>query len=153
VTGLHIRHFDFQSDASAILSFMPELYESNFPGFQADTDFLARKRAQLREAFRDPGQSVLVAVDEQGVCGFIWLIIEVEYSGRRRGEVAAIHVAERARGAGVGRALMGEGTDVLRSYGCESVHLMVTATNERAVSLYRSLGFEVTRYQMEKPIR
>lgn len=153
MTGLHIRHFDFGSDASAILSFMPELYESNFPGFQADPDFLARKRAQLREASRDPGQSVLVAVDEQGVCGFIWLVIEVEYSGRRRGEVAAIHVDRRCRGNGVGRALMDEGMDVLRSYGCDGVHLMVTAANETAVGLYRRLGFEVTRYQMEKPIR
>lgn len=153
MTGLHIRHFDYPSDASAILSFMPELYESNFPGFQADSDFVTRKRTQLREASRDPGQSVLVAVDEQGVCGFIWLVIEVEYSGRRRGEVSAIHVDRRCRGTGVGKALMDEGMDVLRSYGCESVHLMVTATNETAVGLYRRLGFEVTRYQMEKPIR
>ncbi|HWI62831.1 MAG TPA: N-acetyltransferase [Symbiobacteriaceae bacterium] len=132
---------------------MPELYESNFPGFIADSDFLARKRAQLREAARDPGQAVLVSVDEKGICGFIWLVIEVEYSGRRRGEIAAIHVDRRARGAGVGRTLMDEGMALLRTYGCETVHLMVTSTNEAAVSLYESMGFEVTRYQMEKPLK
>lgn len=132
---------------------MPELYESNFPGFIADSDFLARKRAQLREASRDPGQAVLVSVDEKGICGFIWLVIEVEYSGRRRGEIAAIHVDRRSRGAGVGRALMDEGMALLRTYGCETAHLMVTSTNEAAVSLYESLGFEVTRYQMEKPLK
>lgn len=152
VTGLHIRHFDFASDVQPILSFMPELYESNFPGFQADADFLARKRAQLKEAARDPGQTVLIAVDEHGICGFIWLVIEVEYSGRRRGEVAAIHVDKRCRGAGVGRALMEEGMTLLRGYGCETVHLMVTATNETAVSLYTSMGFSVTRFQMERPL-
>lgn len=150
---MHIRHFDFPSDAPGILAFMPELYESNFPGFIADSDFLARKRAQLREAARDPGQAVLVSVDEKGICGFIWLVIEVEYSGRRRGEIAAIHVDRRARGAGVGRTLMDEGMALLRTYGCETVHLMVTSTNEAAVSLYESMGFEVTRYQMEKPLK
>lgn len=132
---------------------MPDLYESNFPGFMADADFLNRKRAQLREASRDPGQSVLVSVDEQGISGFIWLVVEVEYSGRRRGEVAAIHVDRRCRGAGVGRALMEEGLTLLRTYGCEIVHLMVTSTNEAAVSLYENLGFEVTRFQMEKPLK
>jgi ribosomal protein S18 acetylase RimI-like enzyme len=150
---MHIRHLDFPSDVPAILSYMPELYESNFPGFEADADFIGRKRAQLREASRDPGQAVFVAVDEQGICGFIWLVIEVEYSGRRRGEVAAIHVDRRCRGQGVGEALMQEGMEVLRGYGCEAVHLMVTAANAAAVRLYDRLGFEVTRYQMEKPLR
>jgi len=153
VTGLHIRHFDFASDAVPVLGFMPELYESNFSDFRADADFLARKRAQLREASRDPGQAVLVSVDERGISGFIWLVIEVEYSGRRRGEVAAIHVDKRCRGTGVGRALMDEGMALLRTYGCEAVHLMVTTTNETAVGLYKHLGFSVTRYQMEKPLR
>lgn len=150
---MHIRHFDFAGDVPAILAFMPELYESNFPGFVADADFIGRKRAQLREASRDPGQTVLVSVDEQGVSGFIWLVIEVEYSGRRRGEVAAIFVAGRCRGAGVGKALMEEGMSVLRTYGCDTVHLMVTAANESAVKLYEHLGFSVTRYQMERPLR
>lgn len=132
---------------------MPELYESNFPGFRADSDFLARKRAQLREAVRDPGQAVMVSVDESGICGFIWLVIEVEYSGRRRGEVAAIHVDRRSRGTGVGRALMEEGLSLLRTYGCETVHLMVTTDNDAAVHLYESLGFTTTRYQMERALK
>jgi len=132
---------------------MPDLYESNFPGFVADTEFLARKRGQLREASRDPGQAVLIAVEGGKVCGFIWLIIEVEYSGRRRGEVAAVHVAREHRGKGMGRSLMEEGEDLLRTYGCETVHLMVTAANDPAVGLYRDLGYGVTRYQMEKNLR
>jgi ribosomal protein S18 acetylase RimI-like enzyme len=150
---LRIRHLDYPGDVAPLLSFMPELYESNFPGFLADTDFMGRKRAQLREAARDPGQTVLVAEDPEGLAGFIWLVIEVDYSGFRRGEVAAIHVANRARGQGLGRQLMEEGMALLRSYGCDTVHLMVTASNEVATGLYRSLGFEVTRYQMERPLR
>lgn len=150
---MRVRHLDYPADVQEIVSFLPELYESNFPGFAADMEFLARKRAQLREAARDPGQAVLVAEDSLGLAGFIWLTIEIEHSGRRRGEVSAVHVARRARGHGVGRSLMQEGEALLASYGCEVVQLMVTATNEVAVGLYRDLGFEVTRYQMEKPIR
>lgn len=150
---VRIRHLDYPGDTPQILSFLPELYETNFPHFVVDTEFVVRKRNQLREASRDPGQAVLVAEDSLGVCGFIWLVIEVDYSGRHRGEVNAIFVAKRVRGQGIGRRLMEEGEELLRSYGCQSVMLMVTAANEVAFNLYRSMGYEVTRYQMEKPIR
>ncbi len=150
---MRIRHLDYPDDSPQILSFLPELYETNFPGFVVDTEFVVRKRNQLREAVRDPGQAVLVAEDSLGVCGFIWLVIEVDYSGRRRGEVNAIYVAKRVRGQGVGRKLMEEGEELLRSYGCQSVMLMVTANNEVAHGLYQSMGYEVTRFQMEKSIK
>lgn len=150
---MRIRYFDYPSDAAQILAYMPELYESNFPGFVADREFVARKRAQLREASRDPGQIVLVAEDAEGIWGFIWLMVEVEFSGRRRGEVAALHVATERRNQGIGRQLMAEGEVTLRNYGCEAVHLMVTAANDSAVHLYDSMGYQVTRFQMEKRIK
>jgi ribosomal protein S18 acetylase RimI-like enzyme len=153
VGAVHVRHLDYPADVAAILSFLPDLYESNFPGFVADAQFLARKRAQLREAVRDPGQVVLVAEDGAGVCGFIWLLVEEEQGGRRRGEVAAIYVAPRCRGQGLGRRLMTEAELLLKTHGCYRVDLMVTATNEQAVHLYQSLGYEITRYQMEKRLR
>ncbi len=150
---MRIRRFDYDEDLGEVLSFLPELYESNFPGFVADTAFLARKRAQLREAVRDPGQAVLVAEDSVGICGFAWLVVEVEYQGRRRGEVVALHVARRVRRQGVGRRLLQEAEALLRAYGCDVIHLMVTASNEAAVGLYQSQGFHVTRYQMEKELK
>lgn len=150
---VQIRPLDYAADGPKILSFLPDLYETNFPGFVVDTEFAVRKRNQLREAVRDAGQAVLVAVDGMGVCGFIWLVIEIDYSGRRRGEVNAIYVARQVRGRGVGRRLMEEGEELLRSYGCHSVMLMVTASNEVAHGLYQDLGYEITRHQMEKPLR
>lgn len=147
-----IRRLDSLSDIQDILAFMPELYETNFPDFSADSEFLARKRAQIRQAARDPGQCILVYEDELGVGGFIWLVVEIEYSGRRRGEVMALHVAKRCRRQGIGRLLMEEGELMLRSQGCDAIHLMVTATNSDALRLYQGLGYSITRYQMEKPI-
>lgn len=151
--SVRIRHLDYPDDTGQILAFLPELYETNFPGFVIDTEFVVRKRNQLREASRDPGQTVLVAEDSLGICGFIWLLIEIDFNGRRRGEVSALYVAKRVRGQGVGRRLMEEGEELLRTYGCQSVLLMVTASNEVAGELYRSMGYEVTRHQMEKTIK
>lgn len=149
---MRVRHLDYPGDVNAIIRLLPELYETNFPGFVADTDFLARKKAQIREANRDPGQTILVAEDEWGIAGFIWLTVEIEWGGKRKGEVSAICVAGRCRGRGYGRKLMEEGENLLRTYGCSSVQLMVTQANAAAVHLYESLGFKTTRLQMEKPI-
>lgn len=150
---MRVRHLDYPGDVNAIIRLLPELYEMNFPGFVADTDFLARKKAQIREASRDPGQTILVAEDEWGLAGFIWLSVEIEYNGRRKGEITAICVANRCRGKGYGRELMQEGEALLRTYGCSSVVLMVTQANASAVHLYESLGYQTTRLQMEKPLR
>lgn len=148
-----IRRFDPVRDLETLIAFMPELYESNFSGFRADADFLTRRRQALREAARDPGQLVLVADDGRGAVGFVWLVLELDGNGRRRGEVAAVFVAPRLRGTGIGRLLMAEAEAMFRSWGCHSIHLMVTASNERALQLYRGLGFAVTRHQMEKRLR
>ncbi|BDG59220.1 GNAT family N-acetyltransferase [Caldinitratiruptor microaerophilus] len=148
--AVRVRRLDFARDADRLLAFMPDLYETNFPGFLATPEFLARRRQALREAARDPAQRVLVADDGVRPVGFIWLVLEIDGAGRRRGEVAALYVDPRLRGRGVGRQLMEEGEEVLRGWGCHSAHLMVTVANEAAVRLYRDLGYEVVRYQMEK---
>lgn len=148
--AVQVRRFDYVRDGDILISFMPDLYESNFPQFTADPEFLARRRQALREAARDPAQLVLVLEDPHGPAGFVWLGLELDWNGRRRGELAAIYVAPRARGRGLGRLLMQEAEQVFRSWGCRSVHLMVTAANAGAVRLYREMGFQVSRYQMEK---
>lgn len=150
---MHIRHFNYQHDTDSVLALMPELYQTNFPDFVIDPDFIGRKRYQLREATRDPSQTVMVAEDGQGLCGFIWLVVEHEYTGQHRGEIAAVCVSPRCRGNGVGRALMQEGEQALRLMGAETVHLMVTSANSAAVGLYHDLGYAVTRLQMEKSLR
>lgn len=143
----------YPDDVPQLLAFMPELYESNFPGMVVDAGFLARQRSQLREAARDTAQAVLVAEDREGLCGFVWVVVEVDWNGRRRGEVRALFVARRRRGQGLGRRLMAEGVELLRLSGCQSAMLMVTASNAGACGLYRSMGYETTRYQMEKTLR
>lgn len=150
---IRIRRFDFACDADDLIAFMPDLYETNFPGFRTTPEFLHRRRQALREASRDPGQAVLVADEGGRAVGFIWLVLELDAGGRRRGEVAALYVHPDYRGQGVGRLLMAEGEATLRAWGCHSAYVMVTAANRAAVRLYESLGYQVTRYQMERRLR
>ena len=57
------------------------------------------------------------------------------------GEVAII-VNNRCRGLGLGRRLMETAVDWARAVGLTKLSLAVFTTNERAIRLYRSMGFE-----------
>lgn len=53
-----------------------------------------------------------------------------------------IAIRKEARGLGLGRAMMEDAIGWARSVGIRKLTLGVFATNERAITLYRSLGFE-----------
>lgn len=81
----------------------------------------------------------------------LFLVIEVDgavmasamagYDGHR-GWVNYLAVAPEARGAGHGRALMGEIERLLLARGCPKLGLQVRADNEQALGFYRALGYE-----------
>ena len=53
-----------------------------------------------------------------------------------------IVVTARFRGQGVGRALLARAQDHARSRGCCKLTLEVLEGNERAIALYRTMGFD-----------
>ena len=65
--------------------------------------------------------------------------------GDGRGWVAQLAVARAERRRGLGRALLTHALADLRAGGATSCALGVQAANERALGLYRDLGFEVER--------
>jgi mycothiol synthase len=90
--------------------------------------------ARSAEPWFDAGD-FLLARDESGrLLGYNWLKIEGDH-----GEIYVLGVGEPGRG--LGRALMLAGLERMRERGVRTASLYVEGDNERAVSLYRSLGF------------
>ncbi|HJC16085.1 MAG TPA: GNAT family N-acetyltransferase [Candidatus Fusicatenibacter intestinigallinarum] len=55
----------------------------------------------------------------------------------------AIALYQKFTGLGIGTLMMKKLTDVAREHGIEQLELEVVADNERAVALYKKLGFQV----------
>src|SRR5919108_165597 len=72
-----------------------------------------------------------------------WVVGRVFSDGR--GWIQQLAVARSARGLGLGRALLLHSLAELRSRGATSLALGVQAENEKAIGLYRDIGFQVTR--------
>ena len=55
-----------------------------------------------------------------------------------------MHVASEQQGKGYGRAIVADALERARQVpGLSLIHLTATTTNERAISLYKSFGFEI----------
>src|SRR5579864_1831726 len=86
---------------------------------------------------------VVGAFEGDRMTGMAGFFRERAPKSRHKGRVWGVYVTPKARGAGLGRKLMrlllGRGLAV---DGVEQVLLSVAATQEAAIGLYRSLGFE-----------
>lgn len=123
------------ADAAAAAALLSDLgYPDNAPG---------AVRERLERVLADPANRVLVAEEEDGPVGLAYLhIVALLERDGVWGRLAAFVVAERARGRGVGRMLMGAVEAVARESGCELVELSTNVRRGGAHAFYRATGYE-----------
>ena len=79
--------------------------------------------------------------------GYCWL----HFSGdNNKSFIYDIHIDEKFRGEGLGEAAMLGIENYCKERKVQSIGLHVFGHNQRAVSLYNKMGFQVTNYRMEK---
>lgn len=91
----------------------------------------------------DPLQPVIVAEDGNSVVGFAYLTLMSKKHGWRFTREDTVYVDERARGQGVGTALLEALLDEARAIGVRLVVASITSTNAVSIRLHQRFGFEV----------
>ena len=96
-------------------------------------------------------ETFIVAEEDGKIIGYIMCRIEVGLASLglggliRKGHVVSIAVLPQGRRKGVAYALMTRAIEGMRHYKAKLGYLEVRVTNDPGVSLYKKLGFEVTR--------
>ena len=96
-------------------------------------------------------ETFIVAEENKEIAGYIMCRIEVGLSNLglggliRKGHVVSIAVLPQGRRKGVAKALINRALEGMRYYKAKQCFLEVRVTNDVAVSLYKKLGFDVTR--------
>jgi ribosomal-protein-alanine N-acetyltransferase len=96
-------------------------------------------------------ETFLVAEENGKIIGYIMCRIEVGLSNFglggliRKGHVVSIAVLPEGRRKGVAQALMTAAMEGMRYYKAKQCYLEVRVTNTASISLYKKLGFEVSR--------
>lgn len=136
-----------------MLEFQREIYETNFPGFVVDQQFLRDYGDQIRRATNNPAEALFVLEEDKRACGFLWLSLISTMIDPCVGYIRNIYVAQHLRGQGYGKRLMAFAEEWCLSKEVDKLALDASCCNEYAVNLYREAGFETVRLRMEKPLR
>jgi len=132
--GILVADFDPAADAAEFLRLNARVFRHHPEQGALDERGL---RARMEQPwFRADRFVVARDADSGAMLGYNWLKSEQE-----TGEIYVVGVADEAAGRGIGRALMVEGLRRLRQDRPERIELYVEGDNDRAVGLYRSLGF------------
>jgi ribosomal protein S18 acetylase RimI-like enzyme len=101
---------------------------------------------------RTPGHLFFRLLAGEHPVGWLWLAVPYPDGDPTMAWVYSIEVEESHRGRGYGRDAMLLAEAEARRRGMTSVGLNVHGGNTAAISLYNSLGYQVTAQQMKKPL-
>ncbi|MBM3188332.1 MAG: GNAT family N-acetyltransferase [Chloroflexi bacterium] len=136
------RALDMERDYPTLLAMQRLSWEINFP--RLDFSGSAFRRSLESGARHD---EIYVYEAEGEIVAWLWL--DVAAPGRN-GHIRHIQVAQSYWGMQVGRQLIDDAVAVCLERGCRSLTLNVTKANERAMSLYQSVGFVVVEDNGER---
>jgi peptidase E/GNAT superfamily N-acetyltransferase len=134
-----------KDDAGAIAELFVEAGRIGWAGFLTpeQIDALVPEPGTWADRIDAAGpDDVTVAVDDQGIAGFIWVRQAIDLDlAEPAGEVATFYTLPRVWGGGVGRRLMAHGLDRLRAMGYTECVLWTEERNERPRRIYAQSGW------------
>ena len=133
------------ADRDAILRLTERLGDFPVPPWRTATEIACADHPILLAALREPGAGhlLLVAEAEGRLLGFLFAAERADYfTGERVAHVEDLALDPGAEGKGLARGLMEAAERWARERGCRRVTLNVWAQNERAIGLYRRLGYQ-----------
>lgn len=96
------------------------------------------------QRLRGANDSFWLGAFEDTLIGMVGFFREEGLKDRHKGFIIGMYVTPEARGKGAGKALLIKAIARARKLvGLDQLHLAVVVTNKPAITLYRSLGFEV----------
>ena len=122
------------------------------------SDRRADRRARLRGRPRPTSggasrRSAALVAEKGKVVGVLTTsMMAVLHRPRPVGRISMMVVAEAARGAGIGTALVAEAEARLKAAGCGLVEVTSNRKRLRAHAFYERLGYERTSYRFAKPL-
>ena len=111
-------------------------------------DWESRRASLQRKAFDDKLKVDLVTLSNELIAYAVSTIME-----KGIGEIDSLCVKEHCRGWGIGKQLIRRALDWMKVEGAKSYTLKVVHGNDRAMSLYQSLGFSPIMHTLMIPLQ
>ena len=139
------------NDAEIYAALRLEALETEPRAFSSSVeDHRALSIEQIRERIEPAAEGGFVtgAFEGETLVGTIGFFREKQPKLRHKGGIWGVYVKPACRGRGIARSLMEVILERVRGYtGLRQINLAVAATQDAAVNLYRSLGFQEFGYE------
>jgi len=135
-------------DAEALSAFARDTWVATFGHQYPPHDLRAFLDAKFsadiqRREIADANTRYRLAFDDQGLAGYCMMgALDMPVDDARGLELHRLYLHQRAKGAGVGDALLRETIAWAKGKGASALYLSVWENNERAQRFYRRYGFE-----------
>jgi ribosomal protein S18 acetylase RimI-like enzyme len=149
VTGVKDEDWDWIKDG------LEESFVRSIPqGFDFDAKEAREKAIMEAGKLRDNPMirnEILIIRSGEKRAGILWIaVFPFQYTGEMRGWILQVYVDREFRGTGVGKALISLAEAWTFENGMDRIGLNVGSSNHEAISLYRSMGFDIEAYNMGK---
>lgn len=143
--GIEVTHKLMKDMSDNEVAVMSEVVNDTFSGHFDFAPQPTSRWIRWRDACEDPSM-VSLAATASGIAAVC--IIEDskgfnEERGVRSGWIDILGVRKPLRGRGIGAAMLLDGMNWLRGLGHDTIFIGVDAENEKALGLYKSIGFKV----------
>lgn len=132
------RQINLDTDLHALAEMQARSWEINFP----DEVFVEPLFRDVVVAALNRSDSLYAYVEDERLVGWLWLDWRI---GRRRAHIRHVQVDEELWGQGYGKRIVCDAIQLAREHERWVLSLNVTKSNQRAVRLYRGLGFRIWR--------
>jgi ribosomal protein S18 acetylase RimI-like enzyme len=143
-----------EEDHDALLKLSPRLTIGAAP-WRDPAGFATAARGWIESSLasaREDGHTVLVALLNGRVAGFVSLVERRHFTGQADAYVGELITDEALEGRGAGRALMAAAQQWAAGRGLSRIILDTGVRNHRARRFYERLGFEEEQIQVSKAV-
>ncbi len=103
-----------------------------------------------KNVIQDDRNILLVFEEDNIIKGYIYLKPHVEQKDSY--VVDALYVEEEYRNQGIAKSLFNEAKKILKEWNINHLYIDVISKNTKAYNLYKSIGFDIFKYNLKKDI-
>ncbi|CAB1058952.1 hypothetical protein D1BOALGB6SA_3710 [Olavius sp. associated proteobacterium Delta 1] len=118
-------------------------------------DFWRKYAEKIVESIRKGDRIYLLAQTDRSIVGFLeGKIVKLQevFAHRKIFHISIVYVIPQTRRRGIAASLAEEALQWASGQGCHEADLNVLFNNDKAIGLYKKLGFNVFRYQLKKKL-
>lgn len=140
---------DLSNYSESIRNLLEENYKINFSNHSGFTKYVETNLIDMHNYIIDGSAFVFGIINENNVIGFLWAYKRI-FLNENRFHINHIIINSEYRNIGLGTLLIDCIENLAVEENIKIIELIASSDNTNTINFYKTNGFEIKRYQLEK---